>query len=451
MRQPHRLLFKPMKITGFLIALAMILLMPLRAYADLQVDITRGNVEPMPIAIKDFQASDPDNKQLGADMAQIVRQNLERSGLFEAIEPSKFPEALDNEQPAQPMFQAWRGLGAQALVLGTIKTDAQGQTRLEFRLWDVFAEKQMIGLAYTTTPSNWRRIAHIMSDEIYARLTGEKGYFDSRIVYIAESGPVTNRKKRLAIMDQDGANHRFLTAGNELVLTPRFSPNMQMITYLSYFNNRPRVYLYNLSTGRQRVLGEFNGMTFAPRFSPEGEHVVMSYSENGSSDIYEMHIDSGRVNRLTTHPGIDTSPSYAPSGNQIVFESDRSGSQQLYVMERDGSNARRITFGDGRYANPVWSPRGDLIAFTKMKSGLFYIGVVKPDGTGERLIAQAYHVEGPTWSPNGRVISYFKELQDKNGVGKTAKLFTIDLTGYNEQMLETPVGASDPAWSPVNP
>ncbi|MBK66873.1 MAG: Tol-Pal system beta propeller repeat protein TolB [Rickettsiales bacterium] len=420
------------------------------AQAELQVNITRGSVEPLPIAVKNFSADTAENAKLGRDMAQIVRRNLAASGLFDPIDPNRFPSGMESENPAQPQFKVWRGLSAQALAIGTIQTDASGQTRLEFRLWDIYAEKQMIGLAYTTTPSNWRRIAHIMSDEIYSRITGEAGYFDSRIVYIAESGSPIDRKKRLAIMDQDGANHRFLTSGNELVLTPRFSPNQQMITYLSYFNNRPRVYLYDLSTGRQKVLGDFRGMTFAPRFSPDGQTVVMSYAENGNTDIFEMNIKTEKTKPLTRHPGIDTAPSYSPDGKNIVFESDRSGTQQLYIMDRDGDDVRRITFGDGRYANPVWSPRGDLIAFTKMKGGLFYIGVVKPNGTGERIIAQAYHAEGPTWSPNGRVIAYFKETRGTSTKGKTSSIYTIDLTGYNEQKLQTPEGASDPAWSPVN-
>lgn len=432
-----------------LFALVAMMFMVSPAAAEIQVDITRGSVEPIPIAIKNFDATTPANLKLGEDMASVVRANLQRSGLFDAINPNRFPKNLSGETIEKPLFGLWRNLKAQALVTGEIKTDGAGKTRVEFRLWDVYAEKQMTGLAYTTTPQNWRRIAHIMSDEIYSRITGEDGYFDSRIVFVAESGPATKRIKKLAIMDQDGANIRYLTSGRELVLTPRFSPSDQTITYMSYANNTPRVYIYDLNTGRQRVLGNFQGMTFAPRFSPDGRHVVMSYSQGGSSDIYEMNLSNNRTTKLTNHPGIDTSPSYSPSGNQIAFESDRSGTQQLYVMDANGANVRRITFGDGRYANPVWSPRGDLIAFTKMKGGMFYIGVIKPDGTGERLITQAYHVEGPTWSPNGRVLSYFKETRSSQGA--VAKLYTIDLTGYNEMQLATPEGASDPAWSPMNP
>lgn len=421
-----------------------------QAFAELQVDINRGTVQPLPVAITDFKAQNANDIKLGKDMADIIRGNLDRSGLFEVIPSKQFPAAVSNETMEKPFFAEWRTVKAEALVTGAVTKTPDGKTRVEFRLWDVFAEKQMTGLAYTTTPDNWRRIAHIISDEIYKRMTGEEGYFDSRIVYVSESGSALKRTKKLSIMDQDGANVRYLTAGNELVLTPRFSPSSQTITYLSYYNNTPRVYLYDLNSGRQKVLGDFKGMTFSPRFSPDGKEVVMSYSTAGSSDIYTMDINGGKPKRLTDHPAIDTGPSYAPDGRSIVFESDRSGTQQLYVMDSNGSNQRRITFGDGRYGNPVWSPRGDLIAFTKLRGGLFYIGVISPDGSNERLITQAYHVEGPTWSPNGRVLSYFKESSAGKDKGNVSKIYTIDLTGYNESQLKTPEGASDPAWSPLN-
>jgi TolB protein len=306
-------------------------------------------------------------------------------------------------------------------------------------------------MAYTTTSANWRRIAHIISDEIYKRLTGEDGYFDSRIVYVAESGSVMARVKRLAIMDQDGANSRYLTDGASLVLTPRFSPTRQMITYMSYEGGTPRVYLYDLNTGRRNVLGDFPGMTFAPRFVPDGNRLVMSLATNGNSDIYTYDLSSRQKRRLTDNSGIDTAPSFSPDARQIVFESDRGGTQQLYVMDANGGPAQRITFGQGRYGNPVWSPRGDLIAFTRIYQGKFYIGVIRPDGSGERLITNAYHVEGPSWSPNGRVLTYFKEKPvGSNGDQRQARVYTIDITGYNERMLATPQDGSDPAWSPLN-
>lgn len=420
------------------------------AKADLKIDVTRGQAQPVPVAIPDFMGSTPEDNEMGRNMVQVISANLNRSGLFRTLDPRSFIQDAASAQ-AGPRFGEWRTINAQALVTGVLSKTADGKTRVEFRLWDVFAEQQMVGTAYMTTPANWRRIAHIISDAIYKRLTGEDGYFDSRIVYISESGPANARMKRLSIMDQDGANHRFLTDGRTLVLTPRFSPTEQKITYMAYYNNKPRVYVYNINTGKQEVLGDFPGMTFAPRFSPDGRRVIMSLSKNGNSDIYTLDLGSRAVRQLTNDSSINTSPSFAPDGRQVAFESDRGGTQQIYIMNADGSGAKRITFGDGRYANPVWSPRGDLIAFTKMLKGEFYIGVIRPDGSGERLITKAFHVEGPTWSPNGRVLAYFKEHPTgARSTGRSAQVYTIDLTGYNEQRLETPQDGSDPAWSPIN-
>ncbi len=417
------------------------------AQAELRIDVNRGKVDPMPIAISDFVGSNAADNELGKNMVDVITANLQRSGLFKPLDPNAFIQDAASASQA-PRFNEWRTINAQALVTGVLSKTGDGKTRVEFRLWDVFAEQQLVGLAYMTTATNWRRIAHIISDEIYKRMTGESGYFDSRIVYISETGPANQRVKRLAIMDQDGFNHRFLTDGRTLVLTPRFSPTQQQITYMAYYNNKPRVYLYDIDSGRQQVLGDFPGMTFAPRFSPDGRKVIMSLSKNGNSDIYAMDLGSKSVQQLTRDASINTSPSYAPDASQIAFESDRSGTQQIYVMNSDGSGAKRITFGDGRYGNPVWSPRGDLIAFTKMLKGQFYIGVIRPDGKGERLITQAYHVEGPTWAPNGRVLSYFKEKPA--GGGRSASIYTIDLTGFNEMKLPLPLDGSDPAWSPLN-
>ncbi len=427
-------------------------LVPLHAaMAQLKVTVTDAVVEPVPIAITMFYSETPAQNTIGQRMPEIIKSNLQRTGLFEAVNSNAFIQTVQSIHQDGPRFADWRAINAEALVTGTVTTTPQGETRVEFRLWDVFGERQLSGMAYTTTNENWRRITHIISDEIYKRLTGEDGYFDSRIVYIAESGPATSRIKRLAIMDQDGANHYYLTDGKDLVLTPRFSPNQQKIAYLAYYNNRPRVYIYDINTGKQNVLGDFPGMTFSPRFSPDGNRVIMSMSQNGNSDVYVMDLRTRRVSRLTTHSGIDTAPSYSPDGKYIVFESDRGGTQQLYVMKADGSDQQRITFGKGRYATPVWSPRGDLIAFTRLYNGQFYVGVVRPNGDGERLITSGYHVEGPTWSPNGRVLAYFKETKGTSRSSKTANLYTIDLTGYNERKIATPADASDPAWSPLNP
>ncbi|WP_417458274.1 Tol-Pal system beta propeller repeat protein TolB [Kordiimonas sp.] len=427
------------------------------ANAQLTVDITRGTVDPVPIAVPEFAPVEdletPTGKlsDIGASISQVITSNLISTGLFRAIDQNAFIEKI-TAAPSRPRFGAWRPLGVQALVTGRLQMLPNGNLRVEFRLWDVVAEAQMEGVGYTTPVSNWRRTAHVISDRIYSRLTGEEGYFDTRIVYIAEQGDPLNRKKRLAIMDQDGANQQFLTDGSYLVLTPRFSPNRQEITFLSYYNDRPRVYLFNILSNKFEVLGDFPSMTFSPRFSPDGDNVVMSLAENGNSDVYVMDLRTRREVRLTDDPGIDTSPSYSPDGRKIVFNSDRGGSQQLYVMDADGGNVHRISFGKGRYATPVWSPRGDLIAFTKIGDGKFRIGVMRPDGSGERLLTDAYQDEGPTWSPNGRVLMFFRTPPyGDGGTGGKPSLWSVDLTGYNERQVPTPFDASDPAWSPPLP
>ena len=435
---------------ALVLALSLLATLAGAAQAQLSVDITKGFVEPLPVAVTEFTGETEDEARTGADLAGVIADDLQRSGLFRPIEKGAFiQDALSLK--AGPRFADWRLINAQALIQGSVEMQADGRLRVEFRLWDVFAEQQMTGLAYFTPPGNWRRVAHIIADAIYKRLTGEEGYFDTRLVYVAESGPQNRRVKRLAIMDQDGANHRFLTDGSTLVLTPRFSPTTQEITYLSYVGGTPRVYLFNLSTGQQEVLGDFPGMTFAPRFSPDGNKVIMSSANSGNSEVYEMDLRTRKVTRLTNHPAIDTSPSYSPDGKQIVFNSDRGGSQQLYVMDANGSNVRRISFNKGRYATPVWSPRGDLIAFTRINQGQFYIGVMRPDGSGERMLADGFLVESPTWAPNGRVMAFFRQGRADSRGQVSSKVYTIDLTGYNERELVTPIDGSDPAWSPLIP
>lgn len=422
---------------------------PASVRAEIRIDITKGVIEPLPIAITSFAGGAGREAQLGRDIANVVSADLERSGLFRPLNPAGFLQTPEQLRTGEPRYQDWRAAGAQALVAGAAAMQPDGRLKVDFRLWDVFAGQYMAGTSYTAPPDSWRRIAHLVADAVYKRLTGEDGYFDTRIVYIAESGPANQRLKRLAIMDQDGENHQFLTDGRNLVLTPRFSPTSQEITYMAYVNKRPRVYLFNIDTGRQEVLGDFPGMTFAPRFSPDGTKVIMSMSQNGNTDIYSIDLRTRRQTQLTDSPGIDTAPSYSPDGANVVFESDRGGSQQLYIMGADGGGARRLTFGEGRYGTPVWSPRGDLIAFTRQRAGRFAIGVIRPDGTGERILTEAFHVEGPTWAPNGRVLAYFKETSTGNG--RSARLYTIDVTGVNERRVLTPIDASDPAWSPLIP
>jgi TolB protein len=433
---------------GGIVALALAALVtPVAAHAELHIDITHGVSQPVPIAIPALPGQGQGG-QIGADISGVISSDLGGSGLFQPLDPKSFIQDVSTGAP--PEFGAWRQINAQALVTGIVQMQPDGKARVEFRLWDVGAEQQLAGFAYTTTPQNWRRIAHIIADEIYKRITGEDGYFDSRIVYIAESGPAQQRVKRLAIMDQDGANHQYLTSGQSLVLTPRFSPSVQEITYLSYAAGVPRVYLYNIDTNQQESIGDFPGMSFAPRFSPDGNRVVLSRSENGASNIYTLDLRTRRATRITDGTAIDTSPCFSPDGSKIAFNSDRGGSQQLYVMNADGSGIQRISFGAGKYATPVWSPRGDLIAFTKIDGGSFFIGVMHPDGSGERLLTKDFLVEGPTWAPNGRVLMYFRgSATDRSGHGGSSRLFTIDLTGNNQHEVPTPGDASDPAWSPL--
>ncbi len=425
------------------------------ANALVEVDITRGNLDPLPIAVSplyiepgstEITIEEKIIKNVGEEISKIIEVNFRRSGLFNPLKKDSFVQNPDIAH-AKPRFEDWKLIKAQALVTGKVKV-TENKLRAEFRLWDVVAAKEMIALAFSTTPDNWRRVAHIISDKIYERLTGEKGYFDTRIIYVAESGPKTQRYKKLAIMDQDGANVKYLTLGNELVLTPRFSPKNQLVTYLSYFRNLPRVYLLDIETGNQEVVGDFPGMTFAPRFSPDGKKIIMSFAKDGNSDIYTMNLETRVVEKITDHTSIDTSPSYSPDGKYICFNSDRSGLQQIYVMRSDGSNVKRITFGKGLYGTPVWSPRGDLIAFTKVHKGRFYIGVMRPDGSGERLLTENFYQEAPSWSPNGRVLIFYRETKsDSQGKGFSAKLWSIDLTGYNERLVETETDGSDPSWS----
>jgi TolB protein len=421
------------------------LALPRQALAVVSIDVTQGTVKPMPIALPDFVGgSGAADGEVGRGVTQVIAGNLKRSGLFEPIDQAAYIERIANIDSV-PRFADWRTINAQALVTGRITRQADGRLKTEFRLWDVFQSQQLAGQQYFTAADNWRRIAHIISDAIYERLTGEKGYFDSRVVFVDESGPKERRVKRLAIMDQDGANVRYLTRGDDLVLTPRFSPSTQEITYMSFGQRDPRVVLLNIETGQREVVGNFAGMSFSPRFSPDGQRVIMSLQHGSNSNIYTLDLRSKQMMRLTETPAIDTAPSYSPDGARICFESDRGGRQQIYVMAAGGGAAQRISFGEGSYSTPVWSPRGDAIAFTKQGGGRFAIGIMKPDGSGERILTEGYHNEGPTFAPNGRVLMFFREPGGAAG----PSLYTVDLTGRNEQKVQTPGFASDPAWSPL--
>ena len=418
-------------------------LSPRRAGAVLKLDVTQGTIQPVPIAIPDFVGVGLQDPNGGRNVSQIITSNLQRSGLFAPIDPAAYLEKISTIDTL-PRFADWRAINAQALVTGRV-TQADGRLKVEFRLWDVFAGQQLRGEQYNTTADNWRRISHIISDAVYERITGEKGYFDSRIVFVDESGPKERRIKRLALMDQDGANVRYLTRGDDLVLTPRFSSAADTITYMSYSQGDPKVYLMNIETGQREIVSNFPGMSFSPRFSPDGQRVIFSLQRGGNSNLFVMDLRSKATTRLTDTQVIDTAPSYSPDGMRISFESDRGGKQQIYVMGANGGQAQRISFGDGAYSTPVWSPRGKYPTLPKQMPGRFAIGIMKADGTGERILTEGYHNEGPTWAPNGRVIMFFR---DPGGSGGPA-LYTVDVTGRNEQLLKTPSYASDPAWSPL--
>ena len=416
---------------------------------DLRIKINSGQVEPLPIAIANFTGLDAKSSEIGRQISDVITNNLVRSGQFKAVESAAFI-APPTSPSVRPNFSDWTPLGIKALISGSAKAINENQMEIEFRLWDVIAETDLVGLRLSVDSNSWRRVAHIISDEIFQRLSGDTGYFDTRIVYVAESGLQNKRVKRLAIMDQDGENHQYLTDGSFLVLTPRFSPTSQEITYLAYYKNEPRVYIFNLETGQQELLGSFPGMTFAPRFSPSGDKIIMSLADKGVTDIYEMNLNTQEVIRLTNSSSIDTSRSYSPDSSKIVFNSDRGGSQQLYVMDKNGAKVKRISYGEGRYATPVWAPKGELIAFTKMLKNKFYIGVMAPDGSGERLLAEGYLVEGPTWAPNGRVLMYFKQdAPVDNDKSSNVNLYKVDITGFREERILTPSDGSDPAWSPL--
>jgi TolB protein len=408
------------------------------------IDVDRARTDPIPVAITDLRGGDD-----GRKISQVVTADLASCGLFRPIDPAAFI-SVGSGVADVPNWKDWKAIGAQALVTGNVSNEGD-RVRVEFRLWDVLPEQQIQGTAYTTDAAHWRRIAHKMADAIYERLVGEKGYFDTRIVYISGTGPKDRRTRRLAIMDQDGANNSFLTEGSTMVLTPRFHPSREQIVFMSYAGNRPRVYTYDLGSGHQQVLGDFGTMTFAPRYSPDGSSVVMSVFRDQGSDIVIVDLGSRRERRLTESGAIDTSPCFSPDGSQIVFNSDRGGDQQLYIMSAGGGGVRRLSFGNGRYATPVWSPRGDLIAFTKLNSETFAIGVMRPDGSGERILSESFAVEGPTFAPNGRVLMFWREspARDDRGSGFSSRLVSVDITGFNERVIATPTDASDPAWSPL--
>jgi TolB protein len=441
-----------MNVYRVALALAAALGLAAPAAAQLHVDVTADISDRMTVAVPVMPTPQPvataagGTAALGRQVADVVAGDLRNSGLFRPVGPAGVREIGFPEVTA-PEFGAWGGAGAQALVQGFVRAEADGRITVGCYLYDVALKTELARQGFQVSPRDWRRAAHKCADTIYSRLTGESPFFDSRIAYIAETGPKDRRVKRLAIMDSDGANHRFLTNGQSVVLGPRFSPDYRQIVYVSYIENRPRIYVYDIGTGRQRVVTESANQTFAPRFSPDGRWILYSMAVGGNTDVYKVPVAGGAPQRLTNSPGIDVGGSFSPDGTKIVFESDRSGSQQIYVMNADGSDQRRISFGGGRYATPEWSPRGDLVAFTRI-AGNFRIGVMRPDGGGERFLTNSWQDEAPTWSPNGRVIQFFRTSQGRSGA---SSVWQVDLTGVNERRIPTPLDGSDPAWGPILP
>lgn len=433
------------------VALLLVLASPIVTATQVQSEPLRiivedGIVKPMPYAVPDFVAENAAASELSSQIARVVADDLSGTGLFREIPKNAYISTVTNfNSPVQ--YADWKAINAQALIVGAVSVNGNKVT-VKFRLFDVFSGAALgEGLQFGGTTTSWRRMAHKVADAAYSRITGEGAYFDSRVVYVSETGPKNDRKKRLAIMDYDGANVKFLTDSRSLVLAPRFSPTGDRVLYTSYETGFPKIYVLDVASVGRRVLADQAGtMTFAPRFSPNGQTVVYSLSAGGNTDIYRMEIGGGTPVRLTSSPSIETAPSFSPDGKQIVFESDRSGNQQLYVMSANGGEARRISFGAGRYGTPVWSPRGDLVAFTKQNKGRFHIGVMRLDGSEERLLTASFLDEGPTWSPNGRVIMFMRETA---GVGGAVSLYSVDISGRNLRRVKTNGGASDPAWSPL--
>ena len=412
----------------------------------LRIDITQGVIEPMPFAVPNFVAENAAARELSAQLARVVAADLTGTGLFREVPPEAYISRF-TDFAAPVSYPDWNAINVQALVGGAVSVNGD-QVSVKFRLYDVASGAELgQGLQFAGTTAGWRRMAHKVADAVYSRITGEGGYFDTRVVFVSESGSKGDRQKRLAIMDQDGANVQYLTDSSALVLAPRFSPTGDRVLYTSYETGFPRIYVLNVGTVQRQVLESAEGtMSFAPRFAPDGQKIVYSLTQGGNTDLYTMDIATGASTRLTTAPSIETAPSFSPDGSRIVFESDRSGNQQLYIMSASGGEAQRISFGEGRYGTPVWSPRGDLIAFTKQNKGRFHIGVMQADGSRERLVTASFLDEGPTWAPNGRVLMFHRETQGATG---RSTLYSVDVTGRALRQVPTPEGASDPSWGPL--
>ena len=433
---------------------ALVLVAPALAQSPLRVDVTEGHLDPLPIAIVDFVGAAPRETEAGAEIARVISNNLSNTGLFAPVPGDAFIEEIENID-LRPRFGDWRVIDASALLIGRVTIDAEDRMVVAFRLWDTATEEQLLGLQFVTSPDNRRRIAHKVSDAVYERLTGEQGYFDTRIVYVSETNGTDGVPvRRLAVMDQDGANPSFLTDRSYMALLPNYAPSAQQITYVSFRDGKATSFLYDLETGHQEALFDSGpslsegGQSLSARFHPNGRELVVAAERHGGHDLFRFDLRMRTLRQLTTHPADDMEPSYSPDGDRVVFSSSRSGSSQLYVMGADGADPVRISFGEGRYTTPVWSPRGDLVAFTKQHQGRFMLGVLDADGSGEeRILYEGYFVDTPTWSPNGRVLLFTRG--DSRRDGTEYSIWSVDLAGFNLRRLPTQGQASDPAWSPL--
>ena len=438
----------------FLVTLLTALTLLTPAYAQersgpLRIEITQGVIEPVPIAVAPFIAETPAAAEFAREMTAVVAADLTGTGFFRDVPKDAYVSQVSSFD-APVSYADWRAINVEALITGAVTLTSDNRLVVKFRLYDIFTGAPLgDGLQFAGDTASWRRVAHKVADQVYSRITGEDGYFDSRVVFVEETGPKDARLKRLAIMDYDGANVQYLTDASSIVLAPRFSPTGDRVLYTSYETGFPQIYELSVGSVSKRALGlDAQTMSFAPRFSPDGQTVIYSQADGGNTDIYSLSLASGERRRLTQAPSIETAPSFSPDGRQIVFESDRSGNQQLYVMPVGGGEPKRISFGQGRYGTPVWSPRGDFIAFTKQNAGRFHIGVMRADGSNERLLTASFLDEGPTWAPNGRVLMFTRESAGSSG---QPALFSVDVSGRNLRRVPTSTAASDPAWSPLLP
>ncbi len=441
------LLYILTRIDELMIRIALFLIIILTsniASAVREITINEGHVDPMPVAVNFFSHEGNNSSEISNKITSVIENDIRSCSFFRILPAASFIENKIGVRH-RPLFASWRQINAQILLNGHIAVRGD-KLEISFVIWDPTLEKDIHKEILELPLSLWRRGAHKIADTIYERITGDKGYFDTRIAYISESGSPLKRVKRVAVMDFDGENNKFLTDGKNLVLTPRFSPKADKLLYISYIKQKLRIHLKDMKSGRDSIIGDFKGISFAPKFSPDGTKALLSASKNGATNIFEIDLRSKKVRQITSGFSINTSPSYSPDGSKIVFNSDRSGSGQLYIMDLDGSNVERISFGGGTYGAPVWSPKGDYIAFTVIRGG-FSIGVMKTDGSGERLIANGYMVEGPTWSPSGRMIMFTRERKQNGNYINLSKIYYIDISGNNERMVKTPQDASDPEWS----